>query len=85
MKEIRILVELAVPAWHSGLTQKQSMDIERVQKVAYIILSNCNTGKSPFNYRSALDVLNLEPLEVRRENLCVTFAKKTLKSRHLYI
>ena len=59
MKEIRILVELAVPAWHSGLTQKQSMDIERVQKVAYIILSNCNTGKSPFNYRSALDVLNI--------------------------
>ena len=48
----------------------------------YIILSNCNTGESPFSYRIAVEILNLEPLEVRRENLCVTFAKKTLKSRH---
>ena len=34
VKEIRSLLELAVPAWHSGLTKKQSGDIERVQKVA---------------------------------------------------
>ena len=30
----------------------------------------------------ALVILDLEPLDVRRENLCKTFAKKTLKSRH---
>ena len=30
----------------------------------------------------ALVILDLEPLEVRREKLCKTFAKKTLKSRH---
>ena len=30
VKEIRSILELAVPAWHSGLTQKQSADIERI-------------------------------------------------------
>ena len=34
VKEIRSLLELAMPAWHSGLTCKQSVEIERVQKVA---------------------------------------------------
>ena len=28
VKEIRSLLELAVPVWHSGLTMKQSRDIE---------------------------------------------------------
>ena len=83
MKEIRSVVELAVPAWHSGLTLKQSSDIERVQRVAvHIILSDCNTGMSDFSYDMALVTLDLEPLSVRRERLCHTFAKKTLKSRH---
>jgi hypothetical protein len=34
LKEIRSVLELAVPAWHSGLTVRQSSDIERVQKIA---------------------------------------------------
>ena len=38
VKEIRSLLELAVPVWHSGLTIKQSNDIERVQKVALFII-----------------------------------------------
>ena len=36
IKEIRSLLELAVHVWHSGLTVKQSRDIERVQKIACI-------------------------------------------------
>ena len=83
LKEIRSLLELAVPAWHSGLTLKQSQDIERVQKVAVnVILSDCKTGISEFTYDMALLVLDIEPLEVRRDQLCLTFAKKTVKSRH---
>ena len=82
-KEIRSVLELAVPAWHSGLTVKQSEDIERVQRVAVsIILSDCNTGLCDFSYDMALVTLDLEPLHVRREKLCLTFARKTLKSRH---
>ena len=83
MKEIRSIVELAVPAWHSGLTIKQVADIERVQRVALnIILSDCNTGKCDMSYDMALVTLELEPLEIRRVKLCKKFALKTLKSRH---
>ena len=83
VKEIRSVLELAVPAWHSGLTAKQSDDIERVQKVAVrIILSDSRSGKSDFSYDMALVTLNLEPLSVRHEVLCRRFAKKTLNSRH---
>ena len=83
VKEIRSLLELAVPAWHSGLTCKQSVDIERVQKVAVqVILSDCKTGLSEFTYDMAMVILDLEPLKMRRERLCLGFARKTLKSRH---
>ena len=83
MKEIRSVLELAVPAWHSALTKKQSIVIERVQKVAVsIILSDPITGKCEYSYDMGLVILNIEPLEVRRFKLCKRFAKKTLKSRH---
>ena len=82
-KEIRAVLELAVPAWHSGLTKKQAYEIERVQRVACnIILSDSKSGMCDFSYEMALVTLGLEPLEVRRRKLCETFAKKTLKTRH---
>ena len=82
-KEIRSILELAVPAWHSGLTKKQSDDIERIQKVAVkIILSDPQTGRCDYSYTMGLVILDLEPLDVRREKLCRSFAKKTLKSKH---
>ena len=74
---------MAVPAWHSGLTKQQTADIERVQKVAVqVILSNCTTGKSDLSYGMALSALGLDPLQARREKLCLKFAKKSLSSRH---
>ena len=83
LKEVRSVLELAVPAWHSGLTLKQSSDIERVQRVAlYIILSDISTGRSPYDYDMSLVILDSEPLYVRRDKLCLTFAKKTVNSRH---
>jgi hypothetical protein len=33
-KEIRSILEMAVPVWHSGLTRKQSSEIENIQKMA---------------------------------------------------
>ena len=70
-------------AWHSGLTVKQAGDIERVQKVAvYIILSDTITGNSDFTYDMALALLAIDPLQDRRDTLCLSFAKKTLKSKH---
>ena len=76
-KEVRSVLELAVPAWHSGISKKLAIDIERVQKVAVGVI----LGKS-LPYSVALAQLKLDPLYVRREALCRKFAKKTSKSRH---
>ena len=77
LKEIRAVLELAVRAWHSGLTVKQSSDIERVQRIAlHIILSDHRTGECEFSYNMLLVIFDLEPLYVRREQLCMSFAKK---------
>ena len=60
-----------MPAWHSGLTVKQSADLERVQRVAlYIILSDVDTGKSEYNYDMSLVILDIEHCTLY-ENNCV--------------
>ena len=74
-KEIRSVLELAVPVWHGGLTAKQSRDIERVQKTAlFIILED-----SYINYDVACTLAEIEPLDQRREKLCLKFARKEIK------
>ena len=75
LKEIRSILELAVPVWHSGLTLKLSRDIERVQKVALIII----LGENYLNYEVACTLMAIELLEIRRELLCIKFAMKTVK------
>ena len=75
IKQVRSVVELAVPAWHSGLTKSETMDIERVQRAAlYIIL-----GSGFTTYGDALKHFGLDTLHVRRENLCKKFGFKSVK------
>ena len=76
-KEVRSLLEIAVPAWHGALTARQSNDIERVQKVAMAIILGV---RLPSEQARAL--LCLQPLSIRRVEICKKFAKKTLISRH---
>ena len=62
--------------WHSSLTQKDKNDLERVQKSALkVILKERYT-----NYKDALDVINMDSLEMRREKLCLKFAKACLRN-----
>ena len=75
VKEIRSVLELAVPAWHCSLTKKQSADIERVQKVAISIILRGITEESQYSYDMALVILGLEPLYIRRDKLCMNFVK----------
>ena len=76
---IRSLLEQACTVWHSGLTVENTNDLERVQKCALkIILKN-----SYKNYQNALNILELESLESRREFLCLQFAKKSLKNQKM--
>ena len=64
-----------MPVWHSGLTQCNRYDIERVQRAAmHIIL-----GDSYCTYENALRVMGLETLESRRNKLCTKFAIKSVK------
>ena len=75
-KEVRSILELAVPVWHSGLTRKQSIDIERIQKISFRLI----LGEKYSTYQQASKLLSTETLEQRRTKLCLKFAKKNFQS-----
>ena len=75
-KEVRSILEMAVPVWHGGLTQKQNKAIEGVQKVAFKIILNHGYK----NYTNALNTLNAETLYHRRVTICKKFATKNIRS-----
>ena len=75
--QIRCILELAVPAWQGGLSQAEKTDLERIQKSAcHIIL-----GHNYTSYSTALDSLELETLEYRRNLLSLKFALKSEKHK----
>ena len=75
-KEIRSILEMAVPVWHSALTNKQTADIESIQKVAMQI----NLQENYISYAFACTKFASQTLEERRTKLCYRFATKNLKS-----
>jgi hypothetical protein len=74
MKQIRSVLELAVPAWHGPITQAERNEIERVQKAAHHIV----LGDKYLSYKSALKYTGLQTLESRRDKLCLKFARKSV-------
>ena len=75
-KEIRSIVEYAVPVWHSGLTVKQSSQIESIQKLAFKIILK----EKYSTYKSACTFFGTETLKNRRLKICQKFALKNLDS-----
>ena len=72
---IRSILEFNSCVWNFNLTQEQSNDLERVQKVSCkIILKEQYTS-----YHSALQLLDLKELSKRRIDLCTKFAKKCVQ------
>ena len=72
---IRSILEQSCVMWHYDLTQEETSDLERVQKVACkVILKDRYTS-----YETALETLKLKNLKSRREDLCLRFAKNALK------
>ena len=69
-------MENSAVVWHPGLTKINTTEIERVQKSAFAII----LGKEYNNYEHALHTLGRKRLSERRENLCLKFAMKSLKS-----
>ena len=69
---IRSLLEQSCVVWHFDLNEEDSSDLERVQKVACkVILKDRYT-----DYTDALQILNLQNLKSRRDDLSLRFAKK---------
>ena len=72
VKHVRSILELAAPAWQGTITQSERIDLERVQKSAlHIIL-----GEEYISYSQALNLTGLQNLELRRQKLCLKFAKR---------
>ena len=71
-KEVRSVLEMAVPVWHPGLTKLQASEIERVQKLAFRII----LGSQYFSYNYACEYFVAETLEERQVKLCLNFATK---------
>ena len=76
---IRSVLEQSCQVWHSSLTFENMTDLERIQKNALKIILN----DEYVSYENALEKVNLECLVERRENLCLKFAKTTLKNEHM--
>ena len=75
IQQVRSIVEQDFPVWNPGLNQHECQTLERVQRTAVAILR----GEVHTSYREALNNLNLETLKIRREKLCLKFAKKANK------
>ena len=76
VRQVRSVLELAVPVWQPALTQAEVKQIERVQKCAFFII----LGENYTHYEDAIDVLECESLDNRRIRLCENFVKKCTKS-----
>ena len=76
LKEIRPLTEQGVIVWNSGLSKNQINDLEKVQKVALMII----LGGGKFDYGLACNFFEISKLSSRREKLRTNFAIKLLFS-----
>ena len=74
--QIRCLCEIGCAVWNGGLTKSDANRIEKVQKVALKII----LGPEYRGYDEARERLGLELLSVRRQDICLKFAKSIEKS-----
>ena len=75
IKQIRSILEFAVPVWNSSLTLADRANIERVQKSALHVM----LGDKYATYPNALKQTELTSLEERRSILCSKFAYKAVR------
>ena len=77
----RSVLEQCAAVWSSSLTQENIDDLERTQKsFAKLVLKKDYHEENENSYENALIKLNLETLEQRRTDVCLTFAKNCVKN-----
>ena len=75
MLYIRSVTEYCSVSFHSSLTQEQSKKLERIQKTCLKVI----LGEQYVDYKTALDICDLDTLSDRREKRCLDFALKCVK------
>ena len=65
--------------WHSSLTLGEEKELERVQKVALRLI----LGNDYQDYDQARSITAIQTLNERRKQLCLKFAKKSVKNGSL--
>ena len=75
-KQVRSVLELAVPVWEPALPIHEVKQIERIQKCALAII----LGDQYSNYDQAREQMGIDRLSDRRKTLCEKFVKKAAKS-----
>ena len=76
-KELRSLLEYAVPVWSHALTLQQSNFLDKIQKYSFSIILNNWT----WSYYVKCTLLNCEPLFMRRKQISLSFSLRTEKSK----
>ena len=74
-KQVRSVLEMAVPVWQAGLNKQDAKQIERVQRTAFYIILGDEYGY----YENAPKELQCDRLTDRRYKLCQNFVKKAVK------
>ena len=72
---IRSVAEYCSVAFHSSLTQSDTIKLERIQKTCLKVI----LGDMFVDYSSALEMCGLESLNSRREKRCLKFSLKAMK------
>ena len=75
MLQIRSKLDQSAVVWHSSLSNRNRNDLERIQKSAL----RCILGNEYKSYEEALKKMGLVTLDKRREQMCLKFAKESLK------
>ena len=73
---IRVMIEQNSPLWMFNISKAMINKIEKIQKISVYIILGKDAHK---DYLCNLAILNIEPLEVRREKIAERFASKILK------
>ena len=74
--QLRCVTEQACPAFNGSLTLNDITNLEKLQRTATKVI----LGEKFSSYKNALQFLELETLEKRRESICLNFATKTSKN-----
>ena len=74
-KQVRCMVEYAIPVWSGNLTKAENRQIERVQRAAFSVILGSQYGC----YENALNILKSSTLEDRRNAINLKFARKSAR------